>query len=453
VVFSNLPELSPDEVCEAMEERAQLSKRVRKPCYHISLTLPLADAREFDSDGWGELTAEFLNRMELSDRQAVAYLHEDAVYPDGGEERPHVHLVVNRVGEDGRCVDTSWDFYRAQTALRGAEERLSLTREKSSWEVERRRDSPGQVQRCRRETGEQLTVRTQLQESIDEAVEEASSLDGVADFLRGLGADVRISERGWSLKHERVAFQGSKLGRAYSAPAVAERAAAVEREPVRVDSSDWNEPVDPGSELAETVACYIRSYATVKGIPASGSVPTRLLGEIVADLDGDTHSLSIRDDDGMKFEAIQSDRRDSWDTFTDNLNDSERATLADLPQSPGEYVERANGRKVVRALRILAGHEFRKPKGGVRMPSGEGFDYLVRIDRREDGAHQITGTRSDSGDTVLRAGLRGGEATIEQSNIPAGFVDALAVQAERARRRRRARARDREREQDDELSL
>lgn len=356
VVFSTFPAYSPGLISELMEERARLSKRVRKPCYHISLTLPQQDAGQFERSDWSDLTKDFIERMELSDRQAVAYLHEDAVYPDG-EERPHVHLVVNRVGEDGRCVDTSWDFYRAQSALREAEKHLGLTRERSSWEVERRRDSPGQVQRCRREAGEQLTVHTQLQNSVDEALERANTLGGVANFLRGLGADVRISERGWSLKRDGVAFQGSQLGRAYGAEAIVERAAVV--------------------------------------------------------------------------------RGRSLDEYAEPTSD----------------VDRANGMAVVHSLRLLAGHEFRKPKGGVRMPSGEGFDYLVRIDRREDGAHQITGTRSDSGDTVLRAGLRGGEATIEQSNIPAGFVDALAAQAERARRRRRARTRDREREQDDELSL
>jgi hypothetical protein len=194
VVFSNLPDVSPDQVCELMEERAELSSRVRKPCYHISLTLPQDDARGFDSSDWSDLTEDFIERMELSDRQAVAYLHTDAIYPDG-EERPHVHLVANRVGEDGRCIDTSWDFYRAQTALRQAEIHLGLIRERSSWEVPRRRDSPGQVQRRRREAGEPSTVRSRLQESIDQAIKHADSLDGVADFLRGLGADVRISER------------------------------------------------------------------------------------------------------------------------------------------------------------------------------------------------------------------------------------------------------------------
>ncbi|NJN61289.1 MAG: relaxase/mobilization nuclease domain-containing protein [Coleofasciculaceae cyanobacterium RL_1_1] len=215
-----------------MEERSQLSSRVRKPCYHISLTLPQADTDNFSSDDWGELTQDFIERMELDDRQAVAYLHDDATYPDG-ETRSHVHLVVNRVGDDGRCIPTSWDYYRAQSALRQAEKHLGLTQEKSSWEVDRRRDTPDQVQR--RQDASPLvppTIRTQLQNSIDDAIDRVGSLDGMADFMRNLGVDVRVSDSGWSLKHERVAIQGSKLGRAYSAPAVKQRIAMAQSQPI-----------------------------------------------------------------------------------------------------------------------------------------------------------------------------------------------------------------------------
>jgi len=685
-----------------MEEQAHLSSRVCKPCYHISLTLPQTDIHNFSSDDWRELTKYFVERMELDDRQAIAYLHDDATYPDGNP-RPHVHLVVNRVGDDGRCIRTSWDYYRAQSALRETEKHFGLTREPSSWEVDRRRDPPDQVQR--RQDANPLvppTIRTQLQNSIDHAIDRVGSLDGVADFMQNLGVDVRVSDRGWSLKHERVAFQGSKLGRAYSAPAVKQRIAMSQSQPIgdmlresaetdrqedrqrnaqnerragsldgfghrlmredggeidglsvigaglqataagmkaidaiqdaiansrdesrrerleetlermkslgertgqlesrltaddertrndritdianrterleRAGESDRTdglntqaephdgdrtdtgferpvgapepdpvveslmgldkrigsmegesqseqpqkiqldremsfdeqldavdalldnleerldaleerafgmrgvenqaaqrpqpepepaepEPTEPAiesapklgsAELAKQLSRYVESRAEVYQIPTSGKIPTRTLGEIAADYGGDDATLSIRDDDyGTKFEAVRIDDRDRWEVITDELNDSERESLSDLPQSADEYVERANGKAVVRSLRTLAGHEFGKPEGGgVRMPSGEGFDYLVRISPPDDdGAHQITGARSDSGDTILQAELKGGTATVEQSDIPTDFVDALAAQAGKARQRRKQRAQSRNRDREAE---
>jgi hypothetical protein len=671
-----------------MEEQAQLSSRVRKPCYHISLTLPQSDVRDFGVSDWSELTKDFVERMELSDRQAVAYLHDDASYPDG-ETRPHVHLVVNRVGDDGRCTSTSWDYYRAQSALRQAEKHLGLTQEKSSWEVDRRRDTPDQVQR--RQDASPIvppTIRTQLQNSIDDAIDRVGSLDGVADFMQNLGVDVRVSDRGWSLKHERVAIQGSKLGRAYSAPAVKQRIAMAQSQPIgdmlresaeadrqddqerradnqqriqstdrlgqqiagqdgdsidgmtlmgagvqaaavamkaidaiqnaiadsrdeerkkrleetlqrmkslgerteRVESQltadddrDRNERIadiadrtqrlehsgeldraahlntqtepqnknegdrthtgfertigapepDPvvesliglddrissleggnsqsqrpqqlqlnremsfdeqldavdalldnlesrldaleervfgvddaepqtaplpeaepeasptntteGSELADRIANYAQSRASVYGIPQSGTIPTRSLGEIEADFNGDDASISIRDDDyGTKFEAVRIGDRDSWEILTDELNDTERTNLADLPQEPEEYVERANGKAVVRSIGVLAGHEFRKEDGGgvrwtdhVNGVPSDTFDF--EISPRADGGRTVIGTRPDSGETVLQATVQDGKTRVTQSDIPTPVVDRLDQQAQGALKRQRER--------------
>lgn len=461
VVFSTFPAFSPGLISTLMEERATLSKRVRKPCYHISLTLPQQDARGFEARDWRELTKDFIERMEMSDRQAVAYLHDDATYPDG-EERPHVHLVVNRVGEDGRCIDTSWDFYRAQTALREAEMHLGLTREPSSWEVERRRDPPGQVQRCRAPHSlAPPTIRSQFQVSIDEAVEKANSLDGVADFLRGLGADVRISERGWSLKHEWVAIQGSKLGKAYSAPAVAERAAAVEREPdMAVPMSGFEDAsVSSDSELAETIASYALSRSAFDGASRSGSYRGEI-GQLDFDLVPPEMTLAIEGEGGTKFEATRQGEN-AWQVSIDELDDSERQRLQGLPQSVDEVAARERGRDVVRSLQVLAGHEFKNPDGGMvrwthRVDGKPRDTFEFEISPRADGGQFVTGTRPDSGETVLQATVRDGQTRVTQSDIPTPVVERLDKRARKARQQRQqrqnSRSQDRQ-QQDDEISL
>jgi hypothetical protein len=689
VVFSTFPAYSPGKISECMERQAQLSSRVRKPCYHISLTLPQQDARGFEPDDWKELTQDFVERMELSDQQAVAYLHNDATYPDG-EIRPHVHLVVNRVGDDGRCVSTSWDYYRAQAALREAEKDLGLTREPSSWEVGRRRDTPHQTQCCRHSSLLlHPTVRTQLQNSIDDAIDRVGSLDGVADFMQNLGVDVRISDEGWSFKHERIAISGSKLGRAYSAPAVIQRIsmsqpkqptpigdllrdsaendrqdddrrrvrnqhrissvdglgnqlvrengeidglslvgaglkttaaglkaidalqdaiansrdenrakrleATLERmqnlgdrtervesqleassrtvehptreeriidiaerterlehadkldrdrqhdasdrtnttaerpigmpepDPViesllglddRIGSLEGNASpdreraellLDPqmnfeeqlgqidalldnletrldaleervfnigdaetqaephtktehvarstvnNSELAGRIANYVSSRAEVYGIPVSGTIPTRSLGNIETDFNGDDATLSIRDDDyGMKFEAVRIGDRDTWEILTDELNDPERETLADLPQTADEYVERANGKTVIHSLQTLAGHEFQKPDGGnVRWQDSADGEYDFDLSPRDDGV-SITGTHLNSGETVLQAEIQGGKTRVRQSDIPTQTVDRLAATATRARKRQQQRQQTRSQNRENE---
>ena len=129
-------EVASKEIADQMSDRAELSHRVVRPCYHMVLSVPQQDTDTLDSRAWHDLTRDFLEGMGLRDRQAVAYLHEDTTYPDG-TERPHVHIVANRVGRNGKAIDTSWDYYRAQSVLRELEEQYDLTPEPSSWEVDR----------------------------------------------------------------------------------------------------------------------------------------------------------------------------------------------------------------------------------------------------------------------------------------------------------------------------
>ncbi len=223
VIHSSLPQVSPVKAnpmsaADAMTEQAKLSDRVEKPCYHIALC---ANAEDHLSDwDWHQLTRGFLSKVGLDQHQSVAYLHEDATFAGTEQERPHVHLVVNRVDAQGKAASTSWDYYRFQTALRELETEMGLTAESNSWDVDRRRDTPGQVHRLEAQPASAPTIRTQLQDAIDEAVTNAASLEGVANFLQHAGIDIHISDRGWSVAKEGVAFAGYQLGPSYTLPAI-----------------------------------------------------------------------------------------------------------------------------------------------------------------------------------------------------------------------------------------
>ncbi len=223
--------INPLVVAAAMEARAAKSDRVEKPCYHISISVAQADELASRAD-WNQLAVSFLEKAGLEECQSVAYLHEDTTYPDSDEVRPHLHLVVNRVKSDGTAAPTSWDYYRFQSAIRDVEQEMGLTAEPNSWEVDRCRDSSGQVHRLAAEQAQyedpkhpraeppQPTVKSQLQEVLDEAIEQASSVEAITDALAQQGIDVQVSDRGWSLEKDGIAFAGSQLGRAYSMTAI-----------------------------------------------------------------------------------------------------------------------------------------------------------------------------------------------------------------------------------------
>ncbi|MGP1373384.1 MAG: relaxase/mobilization nuclease domain-containing protein [Almyronema sp.] len=250
--------IDPTAVAEAMTARAAKSDRVEKPCYHISISV--AEEDELSKLDWHQLATGFLEKTGLDEHQAVSYLHEDTTYPDSDEVRPHLHLVVNRVGEDGTAVPTSWDYYRFQNAIREVEQEMGLISEPNSWEVEQRRDPPGQVHRLATEQAQykdpehprieppEPTVRSQLQDAIAIAIEQATSVEGITGFLEKQGIDSQVSDRGWSLKKEGIAFAGSQLGRAYSMNAIEQIMAEQSPEQnEQIIDAEW-QPAEPDSE-------------------------------------------------------------------------------------------------------------------------------------------------------------------------------------------------------------
>jgi hypothetical protein len=220
----------PSAISEDMERQARKSKKCRYPCYHISISPHERDAASLSDEQWNRIASEFLEDSGLGDRQAVAFLHEDEDYPKSGNPRPHLHLIANRIGDDGKAYDTSWDFYRFQSVLRGLEERHGLVRQHSSWEVARSRNSCEQIQRLQREEREynrgdrnqppQPTAKTQIQSAIDESYRNSTSTKGIRNYLSTAGIEVDFDEKGATFEKDGVRFAGYQLGRNYTLPAI-----------------------------------------------------------------------------------------------------------------------------------------------------------------------------------------------------------------------------------------
>ena len=79
---------------------AGLSSRTKKPVAHFVLALSPHDAERIDDRKLERLVREYLRRMGYDDNQFVAFRHFD-------KEHPHVHIIVNRVNNQGRCTSDS----------------------------------------------------------------------------------------------------------------------------------------------------------------------------------------------------------------------------------------------------------------------------------------------------------------------------------------------------------
>ena len=142
------------------EIQASLDRRpdISRPVLHAILSAPAQDqvtARE-----WSEMVGEYMERMGYAEVPYVAVRHKDT-------EHDHVHIVASRVRPDEKVVSDSFEMYRSQEIMRDFEERLSLTKVRSSWEVKRQRKSQNEYHYTKR-TGEKST-RESLRDDLQDA--------------------------------------------------------------------------------------------------------------------------------------------------------------------------------------------------------------------------------------------------------------------------------------------
>lgn len=109
LVWGNVPEVLETKpkissLAKRFSDRAN-SSRTKKPVYHVSFSPHQEDVNCLTPKLWNCLCSEFLDFMGLRDHQAVAVIHNDAVFSKSNLPRPHLHLVVNAVNLNGKCAN------------------------------------------------------------------------------------------------------------------------------------------------------------------------------------------------------------------------------------------------------------------------------------------------------------------------------------------------------------
>ena len=100
-----------------MREQAGLSARCEKPVYHVTIAFdPSDNPTEAEVR---EAVDRTLRDVGLQDHQALVVRHVD-------RDHAHVHVMVNRVGPDGRAWSTSQDRRRLRASVESQERELGV---------------------------------------------------------------------------------------------------------------------------------------------------------------------------------------------------------------------------------------------------------------------------------------------------------------------------------------
>ncbi|MCQ6958609.1 relaxase/mobilization nuclease domain-containing protein [Mucilaginibacter aquariorum] len=192
-----------------------LRPSLQKYFYHTSLNFPpnenLADEQ------MNIIANEYLNNMGFDQHQYAIFRHFDA-------DHPHLHILVNRIGYDGKVVSDSKDYQRSEQVLRRLEKQHGLTEVISSRQAQERAMTKNELEMMKRT--DEPSVKMKLQVLIKNVLSEKPAATQFIQQLEAQGINVLFNQAstgfvsGISYGYEGMLFKGAHLGNAYKWQAV-----------------------------------------------------------------------------------------------------------------------------------------------------------------------------------------------------------------------------------------
>lgn len=194
----------------------QLNPNLGQAVWHTSLSFNPDDAARLDSAKMRAIAEGYVQKMGLDKTQYVIIRHHDQ--PDN----QHLHIIANRVGDDGQTIKDGQNFFRSKQALQELIQEHGLT-PPQGLRVEKQH--PAQLQ------GAELT-KHELRQALHQALATATDRPALLATLQAQQISVREftnkagEATGISFEKDGTVFKGSQLGRGYSLAGLTQQLAA-----------------------------------------------------------------------------------------------------------------------------------------------------------------------------------------------------------------------------------
>lgn len=178
--------------------------KLKNPVYHISLDFAHEDAPKLTDDLMVEIAREYMRRMGIVNTQYIVSRHTD-------REHQHLHIVANRVDNDGNTISASNDRVRNVKICKALTREYGLHFSKGKMNVKR--------DRLRGKD----KVKYQIYDAIKAALPHCNCWSDLCDRLakQGIGVKFKYNRNegkilGVSFTKDEISFSGSRIDRSMS---------------------------------------------------------------------------------------------------------------------------------------------------------------------------------------------------------------------------------------------
>lgn len=209
VLDHSFVEVSEKSIMKEVQMVKVMRPNLQKFFYHTSINFPPTE--DLSNATMIQIGHDYLRDSGFSQHQYIMFRHHDATHP-------HLHILVNRIGYDGKVLSDSNDFVRCEEILRRLEKKYNLAEVPSSRQARERAVTKNEMEMMKRTND--LSIKLWLQTTINKVLKDNPRMS-TQEFIGALekkGINVLFNQAstgyvsGISYGYSGFLITGSKLG-------------------------------------------------------------------------------------------------------------------------------------------------------------------------------------------------------------------------------------------------
>ena len=213
VLCSNMGTLNPLEIIEDFQEQSKLNSKVQKPVFHAFLSFHQDDTEQLNKELLIKIILDYVKEMGLSKTQFAAFLHTDT-------QHPHIHLVANRIMNNGQRYKDSMEGFRGKQICQKITKKYKLTpanhlQHENTHEI---------IKGTKYDLNPKENLKKRLKPIIQTLIKEVNSLEDFKHRMENFGFEVKIKQDNVGISFREVNengtsmwIKGSEIDRQFSA--------------------------------------------------------------------------------------------------------------------------------------------------------------------------------------------------------------------------------------------